>query len=103
MIYPSGSKDTLEFVGPLGKDIISDPRGDTNNEQPIALVNSITQNSDPTQNAIVKTTSNDLDGPSNLAVSGSSTSLSDGSSGFWGLGIYQVSRTRVRRGANGVE
>ncbi|ORX37386.1 aspartic peptidase domain-containing protein [Kockovaella imperatae] len=83
MIYPIGSADTLEFAGSLGRDILRDPRGDVNTPRPIASVNKITRDSLPTSNAIVRA------GSQQLAITGEDVTLSDGTSGFWGLGVYQ--------------
>ena len=85
MIYPVGSKDTLEFGGSLGQDILSDPRGDTGNPRPIASIDRVTRDSQTVSTLIVK------EGTNERAVTGQDVTLSDGTSGFWGLGIYQVS------------
>ena len=83
-IYPSGATDTLQFSASLGEDILADGRSDTNNQQPIAIVNAIRQNAQDEADIVNQ--------PGDVSlVTGSGTTLSDGSSGFWGLGVYEVS------------
>lgn len=71
-VYPSGSLGTLLFQGVLVEDLITDGRGDTNNARPFATISSVHQNA-------------------GSAAGGTETTLSAGSSGFWGMGIYNVS------------
>lgn len=67
--------DTLTITAALDTDIISDPRGDIKNNHYIGLVDSIQK-----------------DVPSVTEIGGQPQQLTDGVSGFWGLGIYQVRR-----------
>lgn len=69
-IYPVGSQDVVQMNGLFGQDILTDPRGDTQTTRPIATIDTLFE--DPTTNG------------------GDAFTLSSGSSGFWGLGIFQV-------------
>ena len=81
-IYPLGSSDVLQLNGIFGQDILADPRGDVDSPRPLAVISSI--RSDPTPGG-----------------GGSAATLTAGSSGFWGLGIFTVSyQTLSRRDAD---
>jgi hypothetical protein len=69
-VYPSGSQDVIRMDGLFGQDILDDPRGDTDTSRPIATLDTLVD--DPDTNG------------------GDAFTLSAGSVGFWGLGIYQV-------------
>ena len=70
-IYPTGSKDTILLSGLFGQDTLTDARADNGNARPLAVINSIKQDTVGT-------------------MGGTEMQLSAGSSGFWGLGIFEV-------------
>ncbi|WWC66206.1 uncharacterized protein I206_100107 [Kwoniella pini CBS 10737] len=69
--YPSGSSSTLSIAGRFANDIILDERGDEATPRPIVLAAAV-QSNDPRAN-----------------LDGVDAKLSDGSAGFWGMGVYQ--------------
>jgi hypothetical protein len=72
-IYPVGSEDLIQMDGLFGLDVLVDPRGDTQTPRPMATIDTLVE--DPGSGG------------------GDPFSFSAGSSGFWGLGIFQVSTT----------
>ncbi|WVN89123.1 uncharacterized protein L203_104339 [Cryptococcus depauperatus CBS 7841] len=73
--YPIGKSNTLTLAGQLAQEILTDERNDGSTTRPIALVTRV-QTNDP-----------------NGKVDGSDVTLTDGTSGFWGLGVYQPKKT----------
>ena len=61
----------LQLNGIFGQDTLADPRGDADSPRPIAVISSIRLDPNP-------------------GGGGTATSLTAGSSGFWGLGIFTV-------------
>ncbi|OCF74007.1 hypothetical protein I204_05857 [Kwoniella mangroviensis CBS 8886] len=69
--YPSGSSSTISVAGRFASDIISDERGDEATPRPIVLAAAV-QTNDP-----------------RAVLDGVDTKLTDGTGGFWGMGVYQ--------------
>nr|XP_018267356.1 uncharacterized protein I303_01342 [Kwoniella dejecticola CBS 10117]OBR89514.1 hypothetical protein I303_01342 [Kwoniella dejecticola CBS 10117] len=69
--YPSGSSSTLSIAGRFASEVISDERGDQATPRPVVLAAAVQSN----------------DARANL--DGADTTLSDGTAGFWGMGVYQ--------------
>nr|XP_031860992.1 uncharacterized protein CI109_003719 [Kwoniella shandongensis]KAA5528064.1 hypothetical protein CI109_003719 [Kwoniella shandongensis] len=73
-IYPIGSSNTLSIGSQLAEEILTDERGETT-ARPIALATKVQAN-DP-----------------NSRLDGNDVTLPDGTSGFWGLGVYQSTKS----------
>ncbi|WWC86447.1 uncharacterized protein L201_001324 [Kwoniella dendrophila CBS 6074] len=69
--FPSGSSSTVSIGGTFATDVISDERGDEATPRPIVLATTIQTND---KNAI---------------LNGVDSRLTDGTAGFWGMGVYQ--------------
>lgn len=74
-IYPAGTSSTLSLGGQFAKEILTDERDDSATIRPVGLI------------AEIQT--NDPDGH----LEGANMKFSDGTSGFWGKGVYQVNTT----------
>ncbi|ODO05944.1 hypothetical protein I350_05005 [Cryptococcus amylolentus CBS 6273] len=72
-IYPIGSTNTLSLAGELASEILSDERQDTDTTRPIALVSDVQEDDEEGR------------------LRGTAVELSDGTSGFWGMGVFQAS------------
>ncbi|CAD6589504.1 MAG: hypothetical protein TREMPRED_005380 [Tremellales sp. Tagirdzhanova-0007] len=71
--YPAGSLDTLHLTANFASEILTDARQDVNNERTITLISSVQDNF-------------------GAATGSSDIALPSGTSGFWGLGVYQVNK-----------
>ncbi|OCF37661.1 hypothetical protein I316_00788 [Kwoniella heveanensis BCC8398] len=69
--YPAGSSSTLSIAGRFASDLIADERGDDSTARPVVLAAAV-QTDDP-----------------EARLSGSDIRLTDGTAGFWGMGIDQ--------------
>ncbi|KAK4685789.1 hypothetical protein P7C73_g4350, partial [Tremellales sp. Uapishka_1] len=76
-IYPAGTSDTLTFSALFVTEHLTDARGDFDDGRTTALINAVGING----------------GSAKGGSSGTATTLSAGTSGFWGLGIDQVRRS----------
>lgn len=74
-IYPAGISSTLSLRGQFATESLTDERDDSDANRPIGLITEV-QTNDP---------DGDFDG--------ANVELSDGTSGFWGMGVYQVDTT----------
>lgn len=74
-IYPAGISSTLSLRGQFVAESLTDERDDSDTTRPIGLITEV-QTNDP---------DGDFDG--------ANVELSDGTSGFWGMGVYQVDTT----------
>ncbi|KAK8866113.1 hypothetical protein IAR55_001264 [Kwoniella newhampshirensis] len=74
-IYPTGSSDTLSIGGQTAEELLTDQRGDGTTPRPIALAARVQAN-DPGGN-----------------LNGDDVQLPDGTSGFWGMGIFQGTKS----------
>ncbi|WVQ97625.1 hypothetical protein IAU59_004739 [Kwoniella sp. CBS 9459] len=69
--YPAGSSATLSIAGRFATDLIADERGDDSTARPVVLAAAV-QADDP-----------------DARLSGSDIRLTDGTAGFWGMGVDQ--------------
>jgi len=69
--YPIGALDTITLTADFADEILTDDRQDTNTARPITLLTAVQENS-------------------GTATGASKIALATGTSGFWGLGVYQV-------------
>ncbi|EAL17393.1 hypothetical protein CNBM1980 [Cryptococcus deneoformans B-3501A] len=75
-IYPAGISSTLSLRGQFATESLTDERDDSDANRPIGLITEV-QTNDP---------DGDFDG--------ANVELSDGTSGFWGMGVYQADKSR---------
>ena len=81
--YPAGSLDTLHLTANFASEILTDARQDVNNERTITLISSVQDNF-------------------GAATGSSDIALPSGTSGFWGLGVYQVRYSRCLWSQNSI-
>ncbi|WVF70277.1 hypothetical protein IAT40_005066 [Kwoniella sp. CBS 6097] len=74
--YPAGSSSTLSVAGRFASDLVADERGDGNTARPVVLAAAV-QTDDP-----------------DARLSGSDITLTDGTAGFWGMGVDQERKSQ---------
>ncbi|ODN90212.1 hypothetical protein L198_06230 [Cryptococcus wingfieldii CBS 7118] len=75
-IYPIGSTNTLSLGGELASEILSDERQDVDTTRPLALISDVQEDDEEGR------------------LRGAAVELSDGTSGFWGMGVFQDNKNR---------